>query len=51
MMRNSRLTRFLLLFGQIVQEEIDQDSVDLGVWVLPQNLSPNHFHGPDAAAT
>jgi hypothetical protein len=51
MVRNSRLTRFLLFLGQIIEKEIDQDSVDLGVWVLPQNFSANHLHRPDAAAT
>jgi hypothetical protein len=50
-MRNRRLSRFFLLFGQIVQKEIDQDSVDLGVWILPQDLSANHLDSPDAAAT
>lgn len=50
-MRDGRLTSLFLFLGQIVQEEVDQDGINFGTWIVPCNLSADHFHGPDAAAT
>lgn len=51
MVRNGRLTSLLFLLGQVVQEKVDQDSIDFSTWIIPNDFSANHFHGPDAAAT
>lgn len=38
-----------LLHG-VVEEKIDENSVDLCVRMLPDNLSPNEFDNPNAAS-
>lgn len=44
------LASSLLLFHTVVEEEIDQYSVDMGIGVLPLNLAPNQLDTPDAAS-
>lgn len=46
-----KLTIGLPFFGQIVEEEIYQNGVDMGFRVEFENFSPNQFDGIDAAAT
>lgn len=39
---------FLLLFRKVIQEEVDENSVDLGVWLKLQNLPTEELCSPDA---
>ena len=39
---------FFHLFGVVVQVEVNQNCVDLGVWMLLQDLAPNHLDAPYA---
>lgn len=39
----------LFLFRQIIQEEVDQNSVDLCVWLDLENLSSEELDAPDTA--
>jgi hypothetical protein len=41
----------LLLLCQIIQKEVDQNSVDLRVRFELQNLAPQQLDGPDTATT
>jgi hypothetical protein len=40
---------FLLLFRKVIQEEVDEDSVDLGFWLKLQDLPTEELNSPDAA--
>lgn len=39
----------LFFLHRVVQEEIDQYGVDFGIWVRPQDFSPQKFYTPDTA--
>jgi hypothetical protein len=40
---------FLQLFHGIIQKEINQNGIELGLWVCLLNLPLDQFHTPDAA--
>jgi hypothetical protein len=40
----------LALFGEIVQEEVDEDGVDFGLGGEQKDLAAQELDGPDAAA-
>ena len=50
MVRYGRFTSLLLLLGQIIQEEVDQDGIDLGTRIRSDDLSSDHLNSPDTAA-
>jgi hypothetical protein len=43
-------TRLLALFGEVVQEEVNKDGVDLGLGGEQQDLAAQKLDGPDTAA-
>lgn len=49
MMRDGFLSFGFHLLHKVIQKEIDQDGVDLDLWMVPFDLSPNQFNTPDAA--
>ena len=44
------LSSTLSLLHRVVQKEIDQNSVNLRIWVNSQNLSSDQLHAPDATS-
>jgi len=50
MVRYGRFTSLLLLLGQIIQEEVDQDGIDLGTGIRSDDFSSDHLDSPDTAA-
>lgn len=50
MMRDHFNTSSLLLLDGVVEEEIDEDRVDFGIWMHLLDLALDHLYGPDAAA-
>jgi hypothetical protein len=42
--------RLLALFGEVVQEKVDEDGVDFGLGGKQQDLAAQELDGPDAAA-
>ena len=49
-MRNRFFARALFLLCQVVKEEVDQDGVDLYVWLEFDNLATDLLDGPYAAS-
>lgn len=49
MVRYRLLALLLHLFHGIIEEEINQNSIDVRFWVLPFNLSSYQLNSPDAA--
>jgi len=45
------LSSTLSLLHRVVQKEIDQNSVNLRIWVNSQNLSSDQLHAPDATSS
>lgn len=43
------LSSSLLLLYRIIKEEIYQNGIDLGIWVISDNLSTNQLHTPYTA--
>ena len=49
MVRDALLTSRLYFLDCVIQEEVDQDGVDFGFWVVSLNLPPNQLDAPNAA--
>lgn len=49
-MRNRFFARALFLLCQVVEEEVDQDGVDLYVWLEFDDLATDLLDGPYAAS-
>lgn len=49
MVRNRLLTLGLHFLHEVVQEEVDQDGIDLDVWMVPFDLSSDQLNAPDTA--
>ena len=50
-MWDSWLPSLFLLLCQIVQKKVNENGIDLCLWMRTQYFSADYFHGPDAAAT
>ena len=46
---HDQLAPGLHLLGGVVEEKVNQDGVNAGVWVGPENLASDEFDAPDAA--
>lgn len=49
MMWDSRFPGLFLFLGQIIQEEINENSIDLCIRMRADNFPAEHFNSPDAA--
>ena len=49
MVRNALLSSSLQGFYGIIEEEVDQDGINLGLGMLAHNLPPDQLYTPDAA--
>jgi hypothetical protein len=49
-MWNRFFAGLLLLFCQVVEEEVDQDCVDFGFWLQLDDLASKLLNGPDTAS-
>jgi hypothetical protein len=49
-MWNCFFASVLLFFCQVVEEEVDQDSVDLGFWLEFDDLATQLLNGPNTAS-
>lgn len=46
MMRNGLLALCFQFFHQIVQEEVNQNGVNLDIWMISLDLPPDQLHAP-----
>lgn len=48
-MRNALFSFCFGFFDCVIEEEVDEDGVGVGVWVVFKNLPADQFHAPYAA--